>query len=275
MNYVIKKPKQIGVYVQTSSCKSISSVKSRIGADVICNFQMFNISTRKASFVLKVDGKVLGNDGENYYGYAWNNKDTSLTFTTASNMGKYDNFAGCICVVKDGKAIENPSYPAEIGGVRGRTCIGLKADGSIVIYCWKDGTTGACTMEQLGKKMVSLGCVNAVNYDGGGSTQLICPDGKVTTSRTIYNFLYFMLDGVEEVDCPYKEPTSNIRRGSIGTGAKWVQWYLNKHGASLTVDGIFGAQSVAALKNFQASAGLTVDAICGRATRAALKKKTT
>ena len=72
--------------------------------------------------------------------------------------------------------------------------------------------------------------------------------------------------------CPYTEPSYNIKMGSKGTGAQWTQWHLNKKGASLIVDGVFGAQSVAALKNFQKSVGLKVDGICGSATRAALKK---
>lgn len=71
--------------------------------------------------------------------------------------------------------------------------------------------------------------------------------------------------------CPYKEPTANIKQGSTGAGAQWVQWQLNRHGASLTVDGIFGAKSVAALKSFQKSKGLTNDGICGKSTRAKLK----
>lgn len=276
MNYIFKNPTKIGVYVQTSSLKTISTVKQQLNSDVICNFQMFNMNTGAASFVLKVNGKVLGNDGSNYYGYAWNNNDRTLTFTTASQMGKYDNFAGCICVVKDGKVTNmkvNVDYPAALGGVRGRTCIGTKADGSIVIYCWPDGSSGACTMEKLGQKMVDLGCVNAVNYDGGGSTQIICPDGKVTTSRGIYNFLYFYLDEkTSQSDCPYPEPTRVIKKNSKGSDAAWVQWHLNKkNNAGLDVDGIFGAKSVTALKAFQRQANLVVDGQCGAKTIAALK----
>lgn len=273
MNYIVTNPTKIGCYIQTSTLKSIASVKQKVNADVISNFQMFNWSDYSAAFVLKAEGKVYGNDGTNYYGYAWNNRDRKLTFTTASEMDKYENFAGCICVVKDGKAITKPDYPPEIGGMRGRTCIGLRADGSIVVYCWPDGSSGACSMEQLGKKMVDLGCVNAINYDGGGSCQMICPDGKVSSTRAVASFLYFRLeDSQTKTDCPYSEPTRNIKKGSTGDDAAWVQWHLNKFGASLSVDGIFGTKSVSALKQFQRNKNLTVDGICGAATRAELKK---
>lgn len=276
MNYIIHSPSKIGVYVQTKNCKAIKQVKQEIGASAICNFQMFNLSTLKASFVLKVDGKIWGNDGTNYWGYGWNKNDTKLSFDTANHISKYDNFAACILVAKDSKAITKPSYPAAIGGVRGRTCIGRKANGDIVIYCWKDGTRGACRLEALGQKMIALGCIDAIAFDGGGSTQLSCPDGDVLTSRVIYNFFYVTMQDskdkptVDVDECPYIEPNVLIRRGSRGDGVKWLQWQLNKWGAKLAVDGIFGNGTQAALTSFQKDAGLVIDGICGNATRKAL-----
>ena len=50
MNYTFKNPAEIGVYVQTSNIKTIAQVKDAIGADVICNFQMFTIATREANY---------------------------------------------------------------------------------------------------------------------------------------------------------------------------------------------------------------------------------
>ena len=75
--------------------------------------------------------------------------------------------------------------------------------------------------------------------------------------------------------CSYDEPTGNIKMGSIGNGARWVQWHLNACGAELTVDGVFGAASVKALIAFQSANGLQPDGICGLATRTALKEKAT
>ena len=47
-----------------------------------------------------------------------------------------------------------------------RMCIGMKADGSIVIV------SAYATLQQLSKVMVSLGCTDAINLDGGGSANL-------------------------------------------------------------------------------------------------------
>ncbi|MCL1853211.1 MAG: peptidoglycan DD-metalloendopeptidase family protein [Peptococcaceae bacterium] len=72
--------------------------------------------------------------------------------------------------------------------------------------------------------------------------------------------------------CSYPEPTGSILRGSKGNGVCWVQWYLNQHGASLTVDGDFGLLTDAAVRNFQRSKGLSADGVVGPQTRAQLKK---
>jgi uncharacterized protein YcbK (DUF882 family) len=72
--------------------------------------------------------------------------------------------------------------------------------------------------------------------------------------------------------CPYPTPQTTVRLGETGASVRWVQWQLTRHGAALTIDGDFGAKSVAALKAFQSAHGLTADGICGPATRAALQK---
>ena len=52
---------------------------------------------------------------------------------------------------------------------------------------------------------------------------------------------------------------------------KDVQSVLNMNGASLTVDGVFGAKTTAAVKAFQTSKKLTADGLIGPMTRAALE----
>lgn len=63
-----------------------------------------------------------------------------------------------------------------------------------------------------------------------------------------------------------KVNTSIVKNGTRGQIAKSVQALLNVHGAGLTVDGIFGPKSVAALKTYQISQNLVADGICGEKT---------
>ncbi len=77
-------------------------------------------------------------------------------------------------LVKDGKltstSVERTSSDAS------RSMIGIKADGTLV-FCQVDGrnapvSTGLSNYE-MGEMMLSLGCVNAVNCDGGGSSTFV------------------------------------------------------------------------------------------------------
>ena len=61
---------------------------------------------------------------------------------------------------------------ASIGGRKPRTSIGYTKDNSLIMLT-ADGREGASiglTLVELANLMKELGCVNAMNLDGGGST---------------------------------------------------------------------------------------------------------
>lgn len=51
--------------------------------------------------------------------------------------------------------------------------------------------------------------------------------------------------------------------GSVGGSVAAMQALLNMHGSHIAADGIFGAETLAALKDFQSECGLISDGICG------------
>lgn len=72
---------------------------------------------------------------------------------------------------------------------------------------------------------------------------------------------------------PYKKPSYNVKKGSKGEGARWVQWELVRHGYDIGkfgIDGIVGAQTDTAIRAFQRDHSLAVDGIVGKNTRAKL-----
>ena len=71
---------------------------------------------------------------------------------------------------------------------------------------------------------------------------------------------------------PYPEPITVIKEGRSGANVKWLQWDLNRHGANLKIDGVFGPQTKLSVLLFQKDHGLTQDGIVGDKTKAALKK---
>src|SRR5712692_7997896 len=60
---------------------------------------------------------------------------------------------------------------------------------------------------------------------------------------------------------------SDITEGEINGCVTELQTLLNKNGAKLTVDGDFGAATLAAVKSYQSSHGLEVDGIVGPMTK--------
>ena len=83
----------------------------------------------------------------------------------------------------------------------------------------------------------------------------------------------------EEIEAAVKPDTSkptegvvfNLRRGSKGADVTKLQTALNALGyACGAADGIFGAKTEAAVRNFQRDHSLTVDGIAGKATQEAL-----
>ena len=84
---------------------------------------------------------------------------------------------------------------------------------------------------------------------------------------------YDTMGEASETDvCPYELPAITLKYTMQGTEVKWLQWYLNKFGYNLSVDGIFGKKTLTAVKDFQKSHGLVIDGLVGKLTKAELKK---
>lgn len=73
--------------------------------------------------------------------------------------------------------------------------------------------------------------------------------------------------GTHGGSCPYKRPAGNVRPGDTGDGVRWVQFFLRLWGHDVTVDGIFGEKTAAAVREHQKLLGLTVDGIAGQKTK--------
>ena len=73
--------------------------------------------------------------------------------------------------------------------------------------------------------------------------------------------------------CPYAKPTATLRRGSKGSGVRWLQWWLQLWGYPVSVDGDFGAKTEKAVVAFQSVLDLTADGLAGAKTKNALEGK--
>lgn len=92
-------------------------------------------------------------------------------------MGNTTLAAGSYNIIDATTGVQIPFAGGEIDTwsqrISGRTALGQKADGTFVLLI-VDGKTNnyGCSKKQMSAKLVTLGCMNAYNLDGGGSTTL-------------------------------------------------------------------------------------------------------
>lgn len=132
---------------------------------------------------------------------------------------------------------------------------------------------------QLQKLLNTHGAGLVVDGDFGGNTLTavenyqrskgLTPDGIVGP-----NTKAALMSTTTSVPAPISLTSSScptdIVSGQISGCVTELQELLNSHGASLVVDGNFGANTLTALENYQRSHGLVVDGIAGPNTKASL-----
>ncbi|HYI23143.1 MAG TPA: phosphodiester glycosidase family protein [Candidatus Limnocylindrales bacterium] len=131
------------------------------------------------------------------------------------------------------------------GGYHPRSAVGIRADGSLVMLTADDGnvdSSGGMTLPEMASLMVSLGAVDAVNLDGGQSTQMAVrhpwqnevslvsglqtPPGEL---RPVVNALQVVVEGAPGPDSDPPEvssPDVSISAGKAGkqTASIGVAW---------------------------------------------------
>jgi hypothetical protein len=75
-----------------------------------------------------------------------------------------------------------------IAGAHPRTAIGIKADGSVfmIVIDGRQTTSAGVTLDSLGKVMKDFGAVEAMTFDGGGSSTMVTKEPG-TTDLTVVN----------------------------------------------------------------------------------------
>lgn len=77
--------------------------------------------------------------------------------------------------------------------------------------------------------------------------------------------------GEAPAENPYTLLSTLMKMGARSSSVKWLQWELNRHGANLKIDGVFGQQTKLAVLLYQKDHGLVQDGIVGKKTIESLK----
>ena len=155
-------------------------VKSRTGCTHIMNGWVFGSGLRLCDDIT-VAGKVLSKSRYNDWCLGCDREGTPVM-----TLGNAAWKTSAVPILKDGKKLARKLTP-DVARPAERTAVGWLEDGRVLLWCDK----AILTREQLQDKLLALGCVDALMFDGGGSTQGIFPGGKVTSSRKVATFLCF------------------------------------------------------------------------------------
>jgi hypothetical protein len=186
--------------------EDIRSVAKRTGADFVINANFFVMKDGRTLGEVTDEGKDLS-DGMSPYGYGFVDKKTP-TFSYNNNVGAVDFVGGYPVLLIGGSTARDAVKP--IGGIdynkkRGRTAIGLTEDYSFVVRVIPDVVS--CprkTIPQLITEMKRLGCTNAINLDGGGSSQYVSPKKTFHSGRKVDGFICIWVEAKQE------EPSTSI-----------------------------------------------------------------
>lgn len=135
--------------------------------------------------------------------------------------------------------VANSNFEA---GAAPRTAVGIKADGNIIFYTLdgrQSGYSYGAQLKTLAKRMVELGCVDALNLDGGGSTTISAWfPGKDNTMvvnspsdgylRSVANYI-FLKDNRERTNIPW---IINITGGTNNN-------YLSGMTANINIESVY------------------------------------
>lgn len=178
------KPKKISLYLANGRY-SAQEVRNITGADIVINGTLYTFKTMKPCLDFKANGTVYSDEEPLYEGYGWNNNSKVMSRTT--DMAHYDNFISSCNIIKDKKLCSTDGI-TWVTGSRPRTAIGWKTNGEMVIYI----TNANKTIAEVSNDMLNAGCYDAINLDGGGSSQLSSVNyGKITSAegRKVQNYI--------------------------------------------------------------------------------------
>lgn len=189
-----EKIEKIACVMATGKGELAGTVRKRTGADIVINAPVFDMANGRILSSFVCNGIQCGRD-DGLRGFRF---DGGMARLAWSGVGAGHFVSEFGLLVSDGKV--RCSVSASPNSRRGRTAIGYTEQGELVLYVVTDTECYAAkkTAKQLAEKMLSLGCVQAINLDGGGSSQIADKTGAYTAGRPVPGFIAVWLKETEE-----------------------------------------------------------------------------
>ncbi len=203
LNYVRQSSYGIFLYNDTFNARGTIGTSER-GVDVICSVVRGELSiggTLELEVEEIVDGGVDTAVGKDKYVLSAN-LSAGASYTDAlralrcgdriklsvtANDHQWDDVTNMVGALY--QLVENGTVCSGLPtGAAPRTAVGLRRDGSLVIYTIDGRQSGysiGATLAQTAERMIELGCVTALSLDGGGSTAMVATDPADTTASLV------------------------------------------------------------------------------------------
>jgi GH25 family lysozyme M1 (1,4-beta-N-acetylmuramidase) len=192
--------------------------------DIICNAELFNMSTYKPASAVVSNGQVhLLSES---YGFGFKNNKTPV-FSYKNNVNAIDYIGAYPVLVNNGQKAFTTT-PAGLTGCRARTALAISDNKFVVIGV---PANPGCTLDELAEKLISRGYKYAINLDGGGSTGYATKYALYDQGRAVRGFIGVWYDGGEGNKAIAKTATTNTTAtSSMLQNAKYksgVKLYAN------------------------------------------------
>ena len=200
------------VYYNVGCKKTMAQIQKELGCQYMINTTLFNMTTKDPAGYLYSDGQKVC-EKANPYGLAV--KDTNIVFSYGNNV-KYPDFTGCYHVLVRNGVKQITMSESNKYGYAERSCVGIKANGDIVIICDQSNRS----LNGMAEELILAGCDVGLNFDGGGSTQCYYNGKTLYSSRNVVAFLCIWTKEdtttkPENKDEAPKEETSNVAKKKI------------------------------------------------------------
>lgn len=211
----------IGYFLADNKCETVRYAYPRIGSirgrvpDLLFNAELFDFNSRKPASDVVSGGKIHRlTEG---YGIAF--PENKYAVFTYKNGVKADDYIGAYPVlVRNGKC--EKTIPSGLGGTRGRTAIGLDED---TLYVALVPDSKGVSMDKLRNAFKSAGALDAINLDGGGSTQYYAMGNNYFSGRAVRGFIGIWLKG--DMRTVSVKTSLNIRKIASVLGKKVGKYY--------------------------------------------------
>lgn len=256
------------------------------------NGDYFNMQIGNPTGPFIMNGNTYNeNNGWNYFAILEDGSAVIGSGTVPSNAKEL--IGGPSILVKDGQIVADPNNPDKFP----RTSVGITAEGKVV-FVTADGRqapySNGQTIYENAQQMLSLGCVDAIQLDGGGSATLVSQrEGETSlsvrnspsdgTERTVSTAILIYSNATPDGTFHHANLAPNNELYTPGSTVEFTAIGVDGSGAAvaLPADGVFALADAAAgtidpaTGVFTAADGFTGDVVVNYMVGEAVKGTTT